>query len=34
MTKDLAIMSSLPDIHITNTDQFLAAVKERLEKLL
>ena len=34
MTKDLAIMSSLPDIHITNTDQFLAAVKARLEKLL
>ena len=34
MTKDLASMSSLPDIHITNTDQFLAEVKARLEKLL
>ena len=32
MTKDLAVMSSLPDIHITNTDQFLAEVKARLER--
>ena len=34
MTKDLAAMSTLPEIHIVNTDQFLAAVKTRLEGLL
>ena len=34
MTKDLAAMSSLPEIHITNTDQFLAEVNKRLERML
>ncbi len=34
MTKDLALLSKLPDIHVTNTNQFIQAIRERLEQKL
>ncbi len=34
MTGDLAAMSTLPDIKKVNTQDFLMAIKEKLEALL
>ena len=34
MTKDLALLTELKDVQITDTEGFIKAIRERLERLL
>ena len=34
MTKDLELLTGLKDVKVTDTEGFIKAIKERLEKLL
>ena len=34
MTKDLALLTDLKDVKVTDTEGFIKAIRERLEKLL